>query len=387
MIKRESYVFTSESVGEGHPDKICDQISDAVLDNALTQDADSRVACETFITTGFVLVGGEITTKANYIDVQQLVRGVLKSIGYDNPEYGIDYESCAVLSTIHEQSPDIAQGINVGEGLHKEQGAGDQGMMVGYACTDTPELMPAPIYYCHRIMERASEVRKGGILPFLRPDGKCQLTVEYRSGRPSKMKTVVLSHQHDDIRYSTLQEGLIEEVIKKAIPKELLPDDVTYHINPTGKFIVGGPKGDTGLTGRKIIVDTYGGSAAHGGGAFSGKDPTKVDRSAAYMMRYVAKNIVAAGIAEICEVQVSYAIGVSEPTSLYVNTHETGKVPDDKIEKAIAEVFDLTPAAIIRALDLTKPIYRETASHGHFGRSQFSWEKTDKVKELKNSLG
>jgi S-adenosylmethionine synthetase len=387
LSQRENFIFTSESVGEGHPDKICDQISDAVLDSALSQDPESRVACETFVTTGLVLIGGEITTHG-YIDVQKVARGVLKSIGYDNPAYGIDYESCSVLSTIHEQSPDIALGVNTNQGLHKEQGAGDQGMMFGYACKDTPQLMPAPIYYAHRIMERATEARKKGILTFLRPDGKCQVTVEYRDGVPIRIPTVVLSQQHsEDVAPNTLKESLIEEIIKKALPPELIEGDVVYHINPTGRFVIGGPYGDTGLTGRKIIVDSYGGMGRHGGGAFSGKDPSKVDRSATYMARYIAKNIVSADLAEKCEVQIAYAIGIAEPVSLYVTTFGTGKVPEGQIEQAVKKLFPVKPAEIIQHLALKKPIYQETSSYGHFGRETFSWEKTDKVAALQKELG
>ena len=385
MEQRNEYIFTSESVGEGHPDKLCDQVSDAVLDEALRQDPTSHVACETFATTGMVLVGGEITT-TGYIDLPKVVRGVLKSIGYDDPSYGIDYQSCAVISTIQKQSPDIAQGVN-GTGLHHEQGAGDQGMMFGYACNETPQLMPAPITYAHAIMRRAAEVRKDGTLDFLRPDGKCQVSMEYRGGKPVRVQTVVLSHQHsEEVNHKDLEEALIETVIRKAIPAELLKGDVTFHINPTGRFVIGGPHGDTGLTGRKIIVDTYGGMARHGGGAFSGKDPSKVDRSAAYMARYVAKNVVAAGLCDRCEIELAYAIGVAKPVAIYVTTFGTGKVPDAKIEKAIADTFDLTPSGIIRTLDLLKPIYRETAAYGHFGREGFSWERTDKVEALKAKL-
>jgi S-adenosylmethionine synthetase len=386
MIERKDFIFTSESVGEGHPDKICDQISDAVLDSALDQDRDSRVACETFTTTGLVLVGGEITT-SGYIDLQTIVRGVLKSIGYDDPAYGIDYQSCSVLSTIHEQSPDISQGVSEGNGLHKEQGAGDQGMMFGFACRETEELMPAPIDFAHKIMMRAAKVRKRGILPYMRPDGKCQVTVRYQEGRPREITTVVLSHQHaEDVSYKTLREAMIEEVIKKAVPEELLSANTIYHINPTGRFVIGGPHGDTGLTGRKIVVDTYGGMASHGGGAFSGKDPSKVDRSAAYMARYIAKNIVAARLCERCEVQLAYAIGVASPVSISVSTYDSGKVAEEKIEKIIPEIFDLTPAGIIRTLDLKRPIYQDTAAYGHFGRPGFSWENTDKIDILKEKL-
>ena len=386
MTQRKDFTFTSESVGEGHPDKICDQISDAVLDDALRQDPHSHVACESFTTTGLVLVGGEITT-TGYIDLPQLVRGVLQSIGYTDASYGIDYESCSVVSTIQRQSPDIAQGVN-GTGLHHEMGAGDQGMMFGYACTETPSLMPAPISLAHAIMQTAAKARKEGELPFLRPDGKCQVSVQYKDGKPARVATVVLSHQHsEEVPYKELQEALIETIIRKAIPAELLDKSTVYHINPTGRFVIGGPHGDSGLTGRKIIVDTYGGMSRHGGGAFSGKDPSKVDRSASYMARYVAKNIVAAGLCEKCEVQVAYAIGIAEPVSLFVSTFDTGKVPDEKIEKAVSAVFDLTPQGIIRTLDLLKPIYRHTSNYGHFGREGFTWEKTDKVEAIRATIG
>ena len=381
MSERQDYLFTSESVGEGHPDKICDQISDAVLDSALKQDPNARVACESFTTTGLVLVGGEITTDG-YIDLQRVVRGVLKSIGYDDPDYGIDYQSCAVLSCIHGQSQDIAQGV--GRDL-KNMGAGDQGMMYGFACRETPELMPAPIHYAHAIMRRASLVRKRGILPFMRPDGKCQVTVVYENGKPKRVSTVVLSHQHsEDIQQEELREAFIEEIIRKAIPAEMLAGQVTYHINPTGRFVIGGPHGDTGLTGRKIIVDTYGGMARHGG--FSGKDPSKVDRSAAYLARWIAKNIVAAELAERCEVQLAYAIGVREPVQVVVSTFGTGKVPDARLEKAVTQVFDCTPGGIITALDLLKPVYQETATYGHFGREEFAWEKVNRVEALRERL-
>jgi S-adenosylmethionine synthetase len=385
LSQRKDFIFTSESVGEGHPDKVCDQVSDAVLDEALRQDPLSHVACESFTTTGLVLVGGEITT-TGYIDLPKVVRGVLKAIGYTDPSYGIDYESCSVLSTIQQQSPDIAQGVN-GTGLHHELGAGDQGMMFGYACNETPSLMPAPISLAHRIMQTAAHARKEGTLTFLRPDGKCQVSVQYADGKPKRVATVVLSHQHsEEVTYKELQESLIECVIRKAIPAELLDKDTVFHINPTGRFVIGGPHGDSGLTGRKIIVDTYGGMARHGGGAFSGKDPTKVDRSASYMARYVAKNIVASGICDRCEVQIAYAIGIAKPVSLFVSTFETGKVPDEKIEKAVNEVFDLTPQGIIKTLDLLRPIYRETSNYGHFGREGFSWEKTDKVDALRAKI-
>ena len=379
------YTFTSESVGEGHPDKLCDQVSDAVLDAALRDDADSRVACEVFTTTGLVLVGGEITTRAG-VNVPAVVRGVLHDAGYDNPDYGIDADACAVLNTLHEQSPDIARGVDADAG--KEQGAGDQGLMFGYACTETDHLMPAPIDFAHRIMRRAAAVRKAGDLPFLRPDGKCQVSVRYRNGAPAAISTVVLSHQHDDgVGAGDLREALIEQVIRKALPAELLKGDVCYLINPTGRFVVGGPHGDTGLTGRKLIVDTYGGMARHGGGAFSGKDPSKVDRSAAYMARYVAKNVVAAGLCSRCEVQLAYAIGVAEPVSLLVQGFGTAAVPERRIEAAVRDAFDMTPAGIIRRFDLRRPIYRQTAVYGHFGRDGFPWERTDAADRLAAAAG
>ncbi len=374
------FTFTSESVGEGHPDKLCDQISDAVLDAALREDQDARVACEVFATTGLVLVGGEITTRAN-LNIPAIARGVLRDAGYDDPAYGIDADACAVLDTVHEQSPDIARGVDTAD--ERAQGAGDQGLMFGYACSETDRLMPAPIDFAHRIMRRAAEVRKAGRLAFLRPDGKCQVSVRYRDGVPVAIPTVVLSHQHDpDVDNDTLREALIEQVIGKALPGELLNGAVRYLINPTGRFVVGGPHGDTGLTGRKIIVDTYGGTARHGGGAFSGKDPSKVDRSAAYMARYVAKNVVAAGLCSRCEVQLAYAIGVAEPVSLLVQGFGTAKVPEQRIESAVRDTFDLTPAGIIRCLDLRRPIFRQTAAYGHFGRDGFSWERTDAAERL-----
>ncbi len=386
MKDRLNYKFTSESVGEGHPDKVCDLISDAVLDKALEKDPDSRVACETFASTGLVLVGGEITTDC-YIDIIQTAKDTLHDIGYTNPEFGIDAKSCAVMSMIKPQSKDISQGVTAGEGLHKEQGAGDQGMMFGFACRDTKELMPAPIQFSHSIMRRAATVRKNGVLEFLRPDGKCQVTVEYKNGKPDNISTVVLSHQHNDnVSYETIREGLIEEVVKKSLPAELLTKDTVYHINPTGRFVIGGPEGDAGLTGRKIIVDTYGGAAAHGGGAFSGKDPSKVDRSAAYMARYIAKNIVAADLCDTCEVELAYAIGVAEPVSIFVNTYGTAKVDELLIEAAVSKHFDLTPAGIIRTLDLKRPIYKETAAYGHFGRDIFPWEKLNVVPALQAEL-
>ncbi len=379
------YFFTSESVGEGHPDKLCDQVSDAVLDACLRDDPESHVACECFATTGMVLVGGEITT-TTYVDIQKLARDVVFEIGYTNPDYGIDYESMAVLNTIHSQSPDINQGV-VGKGLDEfkgRQGAGDQGMMFGFACKETPELMPAPIMYAHQILHRATDLRKSKKIAWLRPDAKSQVTLEYEGHKPIRIDTVVVSHQHDpDITHPVLREAIIEEIIKPVLEKTgLLDKNTKFLINPTGRFVIGGPMGDTGLTGRKIIVDSYGGMGRHGGGAFSGKDPSKVDRSAAYMARYVAKNIVAAGLAERCEVQLAYAIGVPDPVSVMVDTFGTGKYPEEKISAAVRKVFELDPAGIIRTLDLKKPIYQRTAAYGHFGRDGFSWEKTDKASEL-----
>jgi len=382
------YLFTSESVSEGHPDKICDQVSDAVLDACLADDQESRVACETFTTTGMVLVGGEITTKT-YVNLQDVVRGVVKKIGYDRAEYGLDCNSMAVISTIHAQSPDISQGVS-GTGLYKgEQGAGDQGMMFGFACNETPELMPAPIMFAHKLLIKAAEVRKSGDMPCLRPDAKSQVTIEYEGHTPKRIDTVVVSHQHEeDVTYEELKEAIIRQIIKPVLEETGLLDKSTkYFINPTGRFVIGGPHGDSGLTGRKIIVDSYGGMGRHGGGAFSGKDPSKVDRSAAYMARYIAKNVVAAGFCERCEVQLAYAIGVPFPVSVMLDTFGTGKVSEDLVEKAIQKVFDLSPAGIIRSLDLKKPIYRKTAAYGHFGRDSFSWERTDKVKDLQKAVG
>jgi S-adenosylmethionine synthetase len=382
-MKSRHYLFTSESVSEGHPDKLADQVSDAVLDAALAKDTNSRVACETFTTTGMILIGGEITSSA-HLDFQDIARGVAKEIGYDRPEYGLDYEAMAVLNTVHKQSPDISQGVTEGQGLFKEQGAGDQGMMFGFACKETPELMPAPISYAHKILRFAAKLRKEGQLKWLRPDSKSQITIEYEGHTPKRMDTVVVSHQHDeDIGYDQLKSEIIEKIVKPILePSGLLDKDTKYYINPTGRFVIGGPHGDTGLTGRKIIVDTYGGMGRHGGGAFSGKDPSKVDRSAAYMARYVAKNIVAADLCERCEVQLAYAIGVPFPVSVLVQTFDTGKVEEGIIEAAVKKVFDLSPSGIIRTLDLKKPIYKETARYGHFGRDGFSWEKTDKVNDL-----
>ena len=390
MEKNRHYLFTSESVSEGHPDKLADQVSDAVLDACLKDDPASRVACETFTTTGMVLVGGEITT-STYVDIQDIARGVAKKIGYNKPEFGLDYESMSVINVIHSQSPDISQGVS-GHGLKEfegQQGAGDQGMMFGFACTETPELMPAPISFAHKLLEYAAKVRKDGSITWLRPDSKSQVTIEYEGHTPKRIETVVVSHQHDDsIGYDELKHDIVERIIKPVLGSTgLLDKNTKYFVNPTGRFVIGGPHGDTGLTGRKIIVDTYGGMGRHGGGAFSGKDPSKVDRSAAYMGRYVAKNIVAAGLAERCEVQLAYAIGVPYPVSVMVDTFDTGKVPEDRIAKAVAKVFDLSPAAIIRTLDLRRPIYQATSCYGHFGRDSFSWEKTDKTEDLKREAG
>ena len=385
----EKYLFTSESVGEGHPDKLCDQISDAVLDACLKDDPESHVACETFASTALILVGGEITTHT-FVDVPTLARKIAGDIGYTDAAYGLDCDSMAVLNIIHAQSPDINQGVS-GEGLKEFkglQGAGDQGMMFGFACTETSELMPAPIMYAHKILRRASKVRKSGTLDWLRPDAKSQVTVEYEGHKPVRIDSVVVSHQHSpDVKYKTISEGIIEEIIKPVLESSGLLDKKTkFFINPTGRFVIGGPAGDTGLTGRKIIVDTYGGMGRHGGGAFSGKDPSKVDRSGAYMARYIAKNIVAAKLAERCEVQLAYAIGVPFPVSVMIDTFGTGKVPESKLAEAVTEVFDCSPSGIIQTLDLKKPIYQKTAVYGHFGRKEFSWEKTDKADALKNAL-
>ncbi len=387
-MEDRKYLFTSESVSEGHPDKLADQVSDAVLDACLRDDPESRVACETFTTTGMVLVGGEITT-STYVDFQTIIRDVVREIGYTKPEYGLDYESMAILNTVHSQSPDISQGVSNGEGLFKEQGAGDQGMMFGFACKETPELMPAPIMYSHQILEYAAKLRKENQLQWLRPDSKSQVTIQYEGHTPKRIDTVVVSHQHDEgIGHTEIKETIVEKVIKPILAKtNLLDNETRFFINPTGRFVTGGPHGDSGLTGRKIIVDTYGGMGRHGGGAFSGKDPSKVDRSAAYMARYVAKNIVAADLCDRCEVELAYAIGVPFPVSVLVETFGTSRVPEEKIETAVQKIFDLSPAGIVQTLDLKKPIYQKTASYGHFGRDLFSWEKTDKVDELKKLIG
>lgn len=380
-----NYFFTSESVSEGHPDKVADQISDAILDALLAQDPQSRVAAETMCSDSLVVLAGEITSNAK-VDYEQVARDTIKRIGYDNKAYGIDYKDCKVMTCYNAQSADIAQGVNEGSGIDLDQGAGDQGLMFGYACDETPELMPAAIYYSHRLMERQAQLRKDGRLPWLRPDAKAQLSLRYENGVPVAVDTVVLSTQHDEhVTHAEIQKAVIEQIIKPVLPTELMQGDVTYHINPTGRFVVGGPEGDAGLTGRKIIVDTYGGSAPHGGGAFSGKDPSKVDRSAAYAARYVAKNIVAAGLATRCTVQISYAIGIAQPTSVMVNTHGTGTVSEEKLIELIHTHFDLRPKGIVQMLDLLRPIYSKTAAYGHFGRDEpeFSWERTDKALALK----
>ncbi|MBT7308867.1 MAG: methionine adenosyltransferase [Gammaproteobacteria bacterium] len=380
-------LFTSESVSEGHPDKMADQISDAILDALLKEDIHSRVACETLVKTGMVVLAGEITTNG-WVDTEAVVRKVVCDIGYDSAEVGFDGQTCAVISAIGKQSSDIAMGVD--ESAEHEQGAGDQGMMFGYASNETDVLMPAPITYSHRLVERQAQLRKSGSLPWLRPDAKSQVTFRYRDGKPVGISAVVLSTQHDpDISYADLQDAVLEEIIRPVLPAEWLDNNTQYHINPTGQFIIGGPVGDCGLTGRKIIVDTYGGMARHGGGAFSGKDPSKVDRSAAYAGRYVAKNIVAAGLAERCEIQISYAIGVAEPTSITVETFGTGVIEDSKIETLVSEIFNLRPLGIIEMLDLLRPIYQKSAAYGHFGRTEdtFSWEHTDKADELRNAAG
>jgi S-adenosylmethionine synthetase len=383
------FLFTSESVSEGHPDKLCDQISDAVLDAHLAHDPDSRVACESLAKTGMIVIAGEITSKArvSYTDV---AREVVRDIGYTDSAMGFDGNTCAILTAVEQQSPDISQGVTEGEGLHKEQGAGDQGMMFGYACDETPEFMPLPIQMAHSLVKYLAKIRKGGEAYFLRPDSKSQVTVEYRDGKPVKVKSVVISSQHSpEVEYSKLRETIIDGVIKAVIPPEYLSKNTVFHVNPTGRFVVGGPQGDCGLTGRKIIVDTYGGMGRHGGGAFSGKDPSKVDRSAAYMARYVAKNIVAAELAQRCEVQLAYCIGVAQPVSVLVDTFGTGSISETAIAKIVQDVFNLTPKGIIQALDLKRPIYRSTASYGHFGRTpedgHFTWEKTDRVEDLKKA--
>jgi len=382
----QTQIFTSESVTEGHPDKIADQISDAILDAIIAQDPHARVACETLVKTGMVFVGGEVTTNA-WVDVEDIARHVIKDIGYNSSEMGFDWASCAVLTAIGKQSPDIAQGVDANESSGGQMGAGDQGMMFGYATRETDVLMPAPIAYAHRMAERQAHLRKDNVLPWLRPDGKCQLTVIYENGMPVGIDTVVFSTQHSpDVRHQDLVEAVIEEIVKPVLPQEWLSSQTRYFINPTGRFVIGGPLGDCGLTGRKIIVDTYGGMARHGGGCFSGKDPSKVDRSAAYAARYVAKNIVAAGLADKCEIQLSYAIGIPEPVSIYVETFGTGRLSESELIHLIQEHFDLTPQGIINAHQLLRPIYRATATYGHYGRPEFPWERTDKADILSKAL-
>ena len=383
------YLFSSESVTEGHPDKVADQISDAILDAMLKDDTESRVACETLVTTGMAMVAGEITTNT-YVDIPDIVRNTIKGIGYTNSSMGFDWETCAVLTSIDKQSADISQGVTAETSLFGEQGAGDQGIMFGYACTETPELMPAPIHYAHQLARRLAKVRKNGSLGFLRPDGKTQVTIQYEDSKPKRVEAVVVASQHSpDVKYSTLKDAIIDEVIKKIIPAEMFDGDTKIFINTTGRFVVGGPHGDCGVTGRKIIVDTYGGQGSHGGGCFSGKDPSKVDRSGSYYSRYVAKNLVAAGLADKCEVQVAYAIGVPEPVSILVNTFGTGKVAEEKIAEGLGKLFDFRPAQMIYQLDLKRPVYKRTAAYGHFGREEegFTWEMTDRVDKIKQYFG
>ncbi|HBE44505.1 MAG TPA: methionine adenosyltransferase [Deltaproteobacteria bacterium] len=381
------FLFTSESVAEGHPDKIADQISDGVLDAIIDQDKKARVACETLVTTGLVFVGGEITTSC-YANVPEVVRNTIKDIGYTNSDMGFDWETCSVITAINEQSPDIAMGVN--ESADHEQGAGDQGLMVGFACNETEELMPMPIMFAHKLVKRLAEVRKKNILTFLRPDGKSQVTVEYIDRVPRRVDAIVIAAQHNpDVTYATIREGIIEEVIKKVIPQEMMDGNTKIFINSTGRFVVGGPKADCGMTGRKIIVDTYGGQASHGGGAFSGKDPSKVDRSSSYMARYIAKNLVAAGLADKLEIQIAYTIGVAKPVSVMVNTHGTSKISPDRIAEIVNELFDLRPRKVIERLDLLRPIYKKTAVYGHFGRNEpeFTWERLDMVEEIRKKAG
>ena len=389
MEENQSFLFTSESVTEGHPDKVADAISDAVLDAILAEDKDGRVACETMVTTGLAAVAGEITTDC-YVDIPTVVRETIRDIGYNSSSMGFDWQTCSVITSIDQQSQDIAQGVDEGSGLYKEQGAGDQGLMFGFASDETPELMPMPVIYAHKLTKRLTRVRKNGSLDFLRPDGKSQVTIEYNNGHPKRVDTVVVSTQHSPaVTYEEIREAVVKEVIKKVIPAEMMDGDTRFFINPTGRFVTGGPMGDCGLTGRKIIVDTYGGQGSHGGGCFSGKDPSKVDRSASYMGRYVAKNIVAAGLANKCEVQIAYAIGVAEPVSLLIDFMGTGKISETQAVKLVREVFDLRPRAIIEDLDLQRPIYRKTSAYGHFGRNDpdFTWEKTDKADLLKEKAG
>jgi len=388
-MEKETYFFTSESVTEGHPDKVADAISDNVLDAIMAQDKKCRVACETMVTTGLAFIAGEISTEC-YVDMPQIVRDTIRDIGYSSSLMGFDHQTCSVVTSIDHQAQDIAQGVNVGEGLYKDQGAGDQGLMFGFASDETPELMPMPIMYAHKLCRRLATVRKNGALDFLRPDGKSQVTIEYENGTPKRVDTVVVSTQHKpDIAYEDLKDAVIEEVIKKTIPADMTDSDTRYFINPTGKFVVGGPMGDCGLTGRKIIVDTYGGQGSHGGGCFSGKDPSKVDRSASYMGRHIAKNIVAAGLAKKCEIQIAYAIGVAQPVSIMLDLMGTGVLPKDRVKEIVKETFDLRPAAIIEYLDLLRPIYAQTSAYGHFGRTEpeFSWEQTNMADTLREKAG
>ena len=389
MSENKSFLFTSESVTEGHPDKVADAISDSILDAIMAEDKKCRVACETLVTTGLAMVAGEITTEC-YVDIPEVVRATIKDIGYNSSNMGFDWQTCSVITSIDQQSPDIAQGVNEGDGLYKEQGAGDQGLMFGFATNETEELMPMPIIYAHKLTRRLAQVRKNGALDFLRPDGKSQVTIEYVDGVPKRVDTVVVSTQHSpDVSYDDLKAAVIKEVIKKVIPGEMMDGDTRFFINPTGRFVVGGPMGDCGVTGRKIIVDTYGGQGSHGGGCFSGKDPSKVDRSASYMGRYVAKNLVAAGLADKCEVQIAYAIGVAEPVSMMVDFMGTGKISEAKAREIVKEVFDLRPAGIIKELDLLRPIYRKTSAYGHFGRKDpdFYWERTVKADQIRSLAG
>ncbi|WP_446010836.1 methionine adenosyltransferase [Candidatus Electrothrix sp.] len=384
-----SHLFTSESVSEGHPDKVADQVSDAVLDAILEQDPHARVACESLVTTGLAMIAGEITTSA-WVDMPEIVRQTIRGIGYNSSDMGFDWQSCAVMTSIDKQSVDIAQGVDEGTGLDLDQGAGDQGLMFGYACDETKVLMPMPIAYAHRLVKCQSEVRKNRVLPWLRPDAKSQVTIQYEDNVPKRIEAVVVSTQHsEDVSYADLKEGVMEEIIKPTLPANMIDENTKYFINPTGRFVIGGPVGDCGVTGRKIIVDSYGGRGSHGGGAFSGKDPSKVDRSSSYMGRYVAKNIVAAGLASTAEVQVAYAIGIAKPVSINVNTFGTGKVSEERLIQLVDEVFDLRPKAIVQQLDLLRPIYKKTAAYGHFGRElpEFTWERTDKAEELKSAAG
>ncbi len=388
-MSKEQFFFTSESVTEGHPDKVADAISDSILDAIIEKDKGGRVACETIVTTGLALIAGEITTTC-YVDMPQIVRNTIRDIGYNSSRMGFDWQTCSVITSIDQQSPDIAQGVNIGEGLFKDQGAGDQGLMFGYATDETPELMPMPITYAHKICQRLATVRKNNTLDFLRPDGKSQVTIEYENGNPKRVDTIVIAAQHKPhVTYEDLKEAVIEEVIKKVVPQEFMDDDTRYLINATGKFVIGGPMGDCGLTGRKIIVDTYGGQGSHGGGCFSGKDPSKVDRSASYMARHITKNIVAAGLAKKCEIQLAYAIGVAKPVSVMIDLMGTGVIPKYRVKEIVAEVFDLRPAAIIEYLELLRPIYRKTSAYGHFGRNEpeFTWEKTNMVDILREKAG